>query len=110
MKLSLAPISLDRYFDAHAKTSTAGIRDLAKSMNITARQVNNILHKTYGMSFTAKLNEIRVEYAAKLLATTDAPIEEILGQSGYRNYPYFSQCFKKRFGMTPVRYRAQHRK
>jgi transcriptional regulator GlxA family with amidase domain len=75
-------------------------------MNISKRQVNNIINKKFGLTFTAKVNEIRMEYAAVLLVSTDKPIEQILGECGFKNYNYFSKCFKARFGTTPSKYRA----
>lgn len=98
--------ALDKYLYTHAFDSSANIGTLAEMMNISKRQVNNIINKKYGLTFTAKINEIRMEYAAVLLLSTDRSIEQILGECGFKNYNYFSKCFKKRFGTTPSKYRS----
>jgi AraC-like DNA-binding protein len=98
--------ALDQYLYKHAFDSSANIGDLAEIMNISERQVNNIINKKFGLTFTEKINEIRMEYAAVLLASTNKPIEQILGECGFKNYNYFSKCFKARFGTTPSKYRA----
>lgn len=48
----------------------------------------------------------KVERAKVLLASTDAPLQEIADKLGFTTRCYFSQCFKQVAGMSPVQYRA----
>lgn len=102
--------AIDAYVHANALSDTIRIGDLAEKMAISERQVNNIMHKRFGMSFVAKINEIRIQYAAILLSETDRSVEHILGECGFKNHSYFCACFKRQFGTTPLKYRAEHRK
>ena len=45
--------------------------------------------------------------AAELLLTTDLNIAEIGFQVGINDPFYFSRCFKKSFGKSPLQYRKE---
>lgn len=90
--------------------SNVKIWELARDMNVSVRQVNNILHKAFGMSFTQKLMRMRLELAANQLIYTDAPISQICQDCGFSSQNYFSSHFKKIYGMTPSLFRAYSRK
>jgi AraC-like DNA-binding protein len=51
-----------------------------------------------------------LEIAEKLLRTTDESVKKIAITSGFEEVEYFSRCFKKYYGMTPTKYRAQYLK
>ena len=50
---------------------------------------------------------LRMKKAAELLLTTDLNIAEIGFQVGINDPFYFSRCFKKSFGKSPLQYRKQ---
>ena len=102
--------TIDAFIHENALSEGTRIGDLAAKMGISERQVNNIMHKRFGMSFVAKINEIRIQYAAILLSETDRSVEHILGECGFKNHSYFCACFKRHFGTTPLKYRAEHNK
>lgn len=81
------------------------ISDLAADMNASERQVNRYLHAMFGMPFTKKLNDIRLEKAASLLSETELTVSQIIQKCGFHNDKYFYQCFKSKFGMSPKQYR-----
>ena len=61
-----------------------------------------------GETVTDYINDHRLEHAKRLLCeTTDAKIESIAIDSGFRLRQTFYRLFKKHFGMTPVEYREQ---
>ncbi len=84
------------------------IKDLADDMKVSERQVNRFMNKMFGVSFTKKLTDMRLEKAASLLAETDAPIPEIVQTCGFNSDKYFYQCFKNKFGISPKKYRAEN--
>lgn len=61
--------------------------------------------ETMGMSFIQYLNDYRLEVAAKLLTTTSDDIIDISVNTGFDNLSYFNRCFKKKYGITPGKYR-----
>ena len=57
------------------------------------------------MSFVSYLTEVRLQHALSLLNTTDDKTYVIAGKVGYTEPNYFSYVFKKRFGVSPSKYR-----
>lgn len=54
------------------------------------------------------LNQYRLEKAANLLIKTNQSIAEVALNVGFQNNAYFSSCFKKEFGHSPLKYRKNH--
>ena len=76
----------------------------AKSPEHLSRTCRKYLHKT-----PSKLvNDIRLEYSAKLLASTDMSIIEICEDSGFDSLSYFYHRFKEHYGVSPVVFRKKY--
>ena len=50
----------------------------------------------------------RLEFAQKLLLTTNKPLGDIVFESGFENQAHFSRVFKEKVGVSPLQYRKQH--
>lgn len=61
----------------------------------------------WGTTPTEIVNAARMEYAAEALAETERPIIELMLDCGLTNLSHFYALFRKRFGMSPRRYRLQ---
>lgn len=59
-----------------------------------------------GMGFIRYLNDYRLEIAAKQLLESNGNILEIAINTGFENLSYFNRSFKKKYGITPGKYRA----
>ncbi|HYM04898.1 MAG TPA: AraC family transcriptional regulator [Stellaceae bacterium] len=57
----------------------------------------------------AYLVERRLARAVDALKRTDAPVEQIARQVGFKSAPGFSNVFKKHHGMSPSKFRARSR-
>jgi signal transduction histidine kinase/AraC-like DNA-binding protein/ligand-binding sensor domain-containing protein len=53
---------------------------------------------------------IRLEYASKLLKTTNLTVSEIIFKSGFANKSYFYREFAQQFGISPLEYRNEESK
>lgn len=60
---------------------------------------------TMGMSFIHYLNDYRLDIAAKLLLQTTDNILDIAIRCGFDNLSYFNRLFKKKYGISPGKYR-----
>jgi len=65
--------------------------------------------KHFRKTFTQYLNELRIDYASKLLIEGSFPISRIGYEAGYNNLPYFIRQFNKIVGMTPTQYRESNK-
>lgn len=75
----------------------------------SAGNLSRLFRKTYGMSFQAYLQKIRLEKAADLLHQTRLPVSLIARRIGYRDVSRFGQHFKRRYGHTPAAFRGEGR-
>ena len=51
------------------------------------------------------VSNLRLEYASKLLVTTDLSISEIMAKAGFSNASVFSRYFSRKFQISPTQYR-----
>lgn len=51
----------------------------------------------------------RLDAAARLLRSGDAPITEVACLTGFYDQPHLTRAFRQAFGVTPARYRRLHR-
>ena len=99
---------IDAYFEAHF-SDAAGEAELAARLHMSRRQLLRIMQEHYGMSFREKLIHTRMDYAAWLLRTSGQRVSDICQTVGYSSEAAFFKTFRKHFGMTPNRYRADKR-
>ena len=85
------------------------IHDLAGEMQVSVRQASRVFQRVYGMSFSKKLREMRVEAAKVLLRTTDRKMEDIAAACGFETYSYFFTSFKAQEQMSPQAYRQRQK-
>lgn len=63
--------------------------------------------KTYHISISRHLLEVRMKHASKLLANTSDSINSISMECGFSDQNYFSKVFFKEYGATPSEYRKR---
>lgn len=84
-----------------------GEEDLARSLNVSTRQLNRILNELYGLSFRQKIVNTRLEIAMDLLHNTDLTINQIAEHIGYQTPSNFHSAFKTNLGITPSTFKKQ---
>lgn len=95
------------YVKAHLHESPS-LKATAEHADISASYLSKIfishLHTPYS---TFLLNE-KILYAQKLLASSSLTMEEIADQAGFSSNTYFSDCFKRITGTTPMQFRKSY--
>ncbi len=81
--------------------------DVAAHCFVTRRHLGAIFRDRMGMSILSYTEMKRMEKAKKLLARPGMQIKEILHRCGFRSAAYFSNQFRKNFGVTPTEYRKK---
>ena len=82
----------------------------AGNLRVSGSYFSSIFKKETGTSFIGFLTECRMEKAARLLLETEEKNYVIAGQVGYADPNYFSYVFKRKFGVSPSKYRTEHTK
>lgn len=85
------------------------LEDAAKHLNLSPSYVSYLFKKETGENFKTHLNEMRFEYAKKLLIFSDMTVMQICSACGFEDYPNFIRRFKNKFGVYPVKFRETHR-
>ena len=60
-----------------------------------------------GTGFIDYLNDYRLTIAERLLKSSDSSVLEIAEQCGFDNLSYFNRIFKRKYGISPGRWRMQ---
>ncbi len=87
-----------------------GAAGFVKAAGRGHEHVCRMARKHLGMSPSAYVNKMRMEYAALMLAGSDLSINEIAGACGIENLSHFYRVFQRQYGTTPRRYRLNHQK
>lgn len=82
------------------------LSQLAAEHHISVSQLQKLFKQIYGAPIYRYIKEYRLEQASVALVQSSKSITEIALSSGYDTASKFSECFKKRYGMTPTQYRA----
>ena len=103
-RLAAALADIQRSFTEPNLTLTA----VARRQGVSPRYLQRLLEES-GMSFTARVNELRLQRAFMLLSrpqNRERRISEIAWQAGFSNISHFNRLFRARFGDTPSGGRA----
>jgi len=92
-------------FIAANYSTNIGLYDAAKKLNISTVYLSQLFKKETGMNFNAYVNEYRLNRAKALIDEGVYKINQISEMVGYNNTQYFSNCFKKKFQMTPIEFK-----
>ena len=78
------------------------LASLSAMLDVSPNHLSACIKKSEGETFINILVRRRMEKAQALLLTTDMQIQEIARCCGYTDQHYFSYCFKKYSGTSPV--------
>lgn len=79
-------------------------------LGVSNSYFSTVFKKKTGKSFIGYLTDYRMDQAARLLIETNDKSYMVAKQVGYTDPNYFSYVFKRRFGVSPSRYRTEHMK
>lgn len=77
------------------------IEDLCRIMNLSRAHMIRLCQEFYGMTPTAKVHQIKMNYAHTLLRTMGYTISEVAEMIGYDSLSGFYTAFKKFYGTLP---------
>jgi transcriptional regulator GlxA family with amidase domain len=82
-----------------------GVAALAQRAHMSPRTFARTFRREVGTTPAAHVEQLRVEAARTLLATSDLPIDAIARRVGYRRVETLHRAFRRTVGTTPDRYR-----
>lgn len=81
------------------------LTELALSLHYDFSWLSREIKRKTGKTYTEIVQEKRLSQASFLLTNTDMNISDIANRVGYDNVSYFHRLFKKRFNMSPYKYK-----
>ncbi len=105
-RLSIDMMDAMYYIEQHASEDLK-LRDVAASAGFSEGHFSRLFSSQIGTSFSQYLIHVRIRHAQELLLNTSLSISEIALNTGFSTADYFSTCFKRIAGITPLAYRKQ---
>jgi len=86
---------------------TLSTDELSAKFGCSRRHLSRLFHQHFGFSVAALRMELRMLRAVSLLRDAQFKVNQVAQQCGFNHLGLFNNCFKRRFGASPGRWRAQ---
>jgi signal transduction histidine kinase/DNA-binding response OmpR family regulator/ligand-binding sensor domain-containing protein len=80
------------------------VEELCRAVAMSRMQLYRKLKALTGLSANEFIRTMRLKRAAQLLEQNQLTVAEVTYEVGFGDLPYFRECFKKMFGVTPSEY------
>jgi transcriptional regulator GlxA family with amidase domain len=85
------------------------VEEAARRVFLSPDRFTEVFQTEMGRTPREYIRHLRLEYARKLLLTTDLPISEVGQEAGFGEPGYFARAFRQSAGVTPREYRTRSR-
>ncbi|MDP4105905.1 MAG: response regulator [Bacillota bacterium] len=93
-----------KYITEHFREKLT-LETVASKVFVNPKYYSHIFKKEMGVAFTDYINQLRMQYACKLLETTNYQAYRISYECGFSDPSYFNRVFCTKMNMTPQAYR-----
>ncbi|MBP1989146.1 response regulator transcription factor [Paenibacillus eucommiae] len=93
------------YVNEHLKESF-GIPEVAKHVGLSTSYFGALFRNETGEAFQDYVKRIRLEKAGYLLRHSPMKVYEVAAETGFPNYRYFTDVFRRQYGKCPRQYRG----
>lgn len=100
---------VDVYLRASLSRESLSLPEIADAFFMSAGYLSRLYKQQTGSTIMRALDDMRIDAACALVRDTDLVLADILARCGYSDKGNFIRKFKKRFGVTPMRYREMYR-
>jgi len=97
-----------RYVTEHL-TEQLSIEQLADAVAVSRRTFSRIFAKDASMTPSAFVEQVRIDFARKLLEETDLPLKTVAFRCGFHSANHMRVIFARRLQTTPREYRQRFR-
>ncbi|WP_168121189.1 AraC family transcriptional regulator [Paenibacillus sp. HB172176] len=97
------------YIRKNFSDPSLSLNGLAEMLAISPPYLSRLITEATDSSFPEFIHLVRLEHARELLATNaELDIKSVAEQCGYSSSTYFTTLFRKRYGVTPSKWRLNH--
>lgn len=95
-----------QYIQDNYQDPGLSVEQICRYLHMSPAYFSTMFKKATGQTYINYLTELRLNKAVELLNTTDDKTYVIAAQVGYQEQNYFSYVFKKKFGVSPTKFRG----
>lgn len=95
-----------RYIQENYPDPELSVEKICRHLHMSPAYFSTVFKKETGQAYTAYLTDVRLNQAVELLRMTNDKTYVIAAKVGYQEQNYFSYVFKKKFGISPTKYRG----
>jgi two-component system response regulator YesN len=96
-----------KYIKENYSNSELSLEMICGYLHISTTYFSTVFKREVGESYTSYLTRIRLEKAAEMLSITQEKTYIIAKEVGYDEPNYFGYVFKKKYGVSPNKYRGK---
>lgn len=98
-----------RDYIARHRTKKFSVNEMAKELGMNRSYLSRQFSARMGITIQEYVLQQRLEAAANMLRYSGEQIKSIAEYLCFSSHSYFSECFRKQYGMTPDAYRKENR-
>ncbi len=95
-----------QYIQEHYQNPELSVEMICRQLHMSPAYFSTMFKKETGQTYINYLTEVRLNHAVELLKNTEDKTYVIAQKVGYQEQNYFSYVFKKKFGISPSKYRG----
>ncbi|MBQ2942952.1 MAG: helix-turn-helix domain-containing protein [Clostridia bacterium] len=93
-------------FYAYEHYDTITLEALSEKFGYSKSHICRIFRHYTGTTFHEILTDVKLSYACTYLRETNLPVQIIAQKVGFQSIEHFHRLFKKRFSISPLKYRS----
>lgn len=94
------------YLHSHFRENPT-LTQLSEAAGLNRNYFSSLFHSTTGKTYKEYISSLKLDYAKKLVLTSNVPIKEVCYASGFNSLTNFLRAFKETYGVSPGVMRSQ---